>query len=744
MEHIPEEPIQSSPRLSSKYSKIPLDHRSRGEDGMRVRSRLDGYAHHQDIVSQDTNSEEEDKQGDEAANNNTSSSNDDDDRGGGDDDINDDYDVIRNSEEGSENKDDDGVNDDDNDGNCDENCEIEYLNNHKGSNSYDGGKNFASNNGVSAKSCTIQSTLRPKEDETFVESDETDESLTEELNVSLRFDSQCSIDEDTGNSSAESNDGFLANSNSINSNNDSFYGNSNTRNDKKKAKELQKTDSFEVGNNAELSAERDGEATSEGARPKILLQNPIIFNTFETNNHDGKIPSLETTGINQNFLARHSTDLSLPQSSFVESYDMRASDKHSDDWTQHFISSNSSSSSLWSLPRSPAPERGGLMPENVYFRAASPRYRDPMPVNYQPVTQMRGQLPSTGGFSRGVYSLHWNENLPSIKHQTSFSSFEDFSAGNETQTASPSLGVRPLAPAVRYPAVTAPNFPTTTWQFSSSTTSGSAASVTSTYDVLSSYEQERVGDFNRYRSSYEDTQAKRDTQANSGLTSSEMVYAERREESLRSHGLFNNQREGSFASLSLRDPSLVSLEQQVAEIDRILKEREERTKKQREAAQRRRDTREERRREARERKEREERETREQEERKRREREQREMREREEREMREREERENRERMERELEERRERDTTVRENRTTEESLPLQETPLWQCEHYQRRCSVKFPCCGVFYPCHRCHNLSGTCPTDDKKAHHATHVKCGNCGREEEVSIFCILRILSY
>ena len=704
---------------------------------MRVHPRLNGYAHHQDIVSQDSNSKDEDKQGDEAANNYTSSSNDDDNCGGGDDDIDYDYDVIRNSEESSENKDDDGVNDDDNGENCGENCEIEYLNNHKGSNGYDGGKNIASNNGVSAKSYTIQSTLSPKEDETFVESDETDESLTEKLNVSLRFDSQCSIDEDTGNSSAESNDGFLANSNSINSNNGSSCGNSNTRNDKKKAKELQKTNSVEVGNNAELSAERDGEATSEGARPKILLQNPMIFNTFETNNHDGKIPSLETTGINQNFLARHSTDPSLPQSSFVESYDMRASDKHSDDWTQHSISSNSSSSSLWSLPRSPAPERGGLMPENVYFRAASPRYRDPMPVNYQPVTQMRGQLPSTGGFSRGVYSLHWNENLPSIKHQTSFSSFEDFSAGNETQTASPSLGVRPLAPVVRYPAVTAPNFPTTTWQFSSSTTSGSATSVTSTYDVLSSYEQERVGDFNRYRSSYEDTQAKRDTQANSGLTSSEMVYAERREESLRSHGLFNNQQE-------VNAPSLVSLEQQVAEIDRILKEREERTKKQREVAQRHRDTREKRRREARERKEREEREMREQEERKRREREQREMREREEREMREREERENRERMERELEERRERETTVREKRTAAESHPLQETPQWQCEHYQRRCSVKFPCCGVFYPCHRCHNLSGTCPTDDKKAHHATHVKCGNCGREEEVSIFCILRILSY
>ena len=113
---------------------------------------------------------------------------------------------------------------------------------------------------------------------------------------------------------------------------------------------------------------------------------------------------------------------------------------------------------------------------------------------------------------------------------------------------------------------------------------------------------------------------------------------------------------------------------------------------------------------------------------------------REQREMRERDERGNREGMERE---RRERETRVREDRTAEESLPLQETPPWQCEHYQRRCTVKFLCCGVFYPCERCHNLSGTCPANDKKARHATHVKCGNCGGEEEVSIFCILGILS-
>ncbi|CAH3036778.1 unnamed protein product [Pocillopora meandrina] len=107
---------------------------------------------------------------------------------------------------------------------------------------------------------------------------------------------------------------------------------------------------------------------------------------------------------------------------------------------------------------------------------------------------------------------------------------------------------------------------------------------------------------------------------------------------------------------------------------------------------------------------------------------------REQREMRERDERGNREGMERELKERRERETRVREDRTAEESLSLQETPPWQCEHYQRRCRVKFPCCGVFYPCQHCHNLSGTCSADDRKAHDATHVKCGNCGLEEEIN----------
>ena len=469
----------------------------------------------------------------------------------------------------------------------------------------------------------------------------------------------------------------FARSSSISSTIDSSCESSNNGSDKKKAKDQQRSNRFKVGSNAELSTERDGEATSERAGLKILLHNPVLFNTYESNYHDGKIPSWDTTGIDRNFLARHSTDPSLPQSSFVESYDMPPINENSNDWNQHSISSNIGSSSLWSLHCLPAPERSRSVLGNAYLRGSSSRYRDPMPVNYQPVTSMMGQFPSASGFSQGIDSFNWDENLPRNKRQTSFSSGGDLFVGNETCTASPSLGVRPLAPAVRYPAVTAPNFSTTTWQFSSSRILGSAAPVTSTYDVLSSHGQECMVDFNRYWPSCGDTQA------NSGLTSSEMVHLVRQQENLRSHGPSNYQQESSFAFVSPRDPSLVSL--QLAENERERRQRE----------------------------------------------------------VRERTERERIERMERELEEQRERETRVRENRTTEESLPIQDTPQWQCNHYQRRCSVKFPCCRVFYPCHQCHNLSGTCPGYGKKARHATHVKCRNCGWEEEVSIFCILGILS-
>ena len=214
------------------------------------------------------------------------------------------------------------------------------------------------------------------------------------------------------------------------------------------------------------------------------------------------------------------------------------------------------------------------------------------------------------------------------------------------------------------------------------------------------------------------------------------------------------------------DNALVSLDRKLAEacavVERITKEQEEAMKARREEAQRERERmerieREERERREIERREREasqmrEREQREREERERREIERREreasqMREREqrEREAREREQRAITERQERQMREREAREIREQEatERTSEEQrviriqgerTPIQESSSWQCQHYQRLCSVSFPCCGVFYPCHRCHNESDACEIDDMKAKQATHVKCASCGHEDEAS----------
>ena len=58
------------------------------------------------------------------------------------------------------------------------------------------------------------------------------------------------------------------------------------------------------------------------------------------------------------------------------------------------------------------------------------------------------------------------------------------------------------------------------------------------------------------------------------------------------------------------------------------------------------------------------------------------------------------------------------------------EGPQWLCEHYI--CRVKFPCCGKFFPCHRCHNNSG-CSNDNSKAREACYVECSVCGHQQEV-----------
>ncbi|RMX42456.1 hypothetical protein pdam_00010868 [Pocillopora damicornis] len=57
----------------------------------------------------------------------------------------------------------------------------------------------------------------------------------------------------------------------------------------------------------------------------------------------------------------------------------------------------------------------------------------------------------------------------------------------------------------------------------------------------------------------------------------------------------------------------------------------------------------------------------------------------------------------------------------------------WLCEHYKRLCRVKFPCCGKFFPCHRCHNNSG-CSNDNSKAREACYVECSVCNHQQEIN----------
>ena len=99
------------------------------------------------------------------------------------------------------------------------------------------------------------------------------------------------------------------------------------------------------------------------------------------------------------------------------------------------------------------------------------------------------------------------------------------------------------------------------------------------------------------------------------------------------------------------------------------------------------------------------------------------------------------ERKEREIRAERARKKREREARELEEARgwPQQQEPvtgqsLWLCEHYQRHCRVRFPCCNNFYSCHRCHNNSKECDNEEAKASHATHLKCSYCHHEQEVN----------
>ena len=399
-----------------------------------------------------------------------------------------------------------------------------------------------------------------------------------------------------------------------------------------------------------------GSKTSSLRLPRV---NGAELNYF----YNSRIPSLDATGINQNFLARHTTDQSLQHASQPSDFKQTRELTPPTNWP------------VWSLPPPAMTETNDL------------KHRWP---------QSSVLHPSVVSYQSGRQS-NWNDEPPALRLPT----------------------VKSPAPVVS-PNVTAP---VTELQPSASVTSWSVPSYSYQSSVLPEKGKER------FLEPYTPNSFTENQEHVHPVTSSEISDNRRKD-----------QGNGALA-LSPEfpdDPSLAALERKVAEacavVERVMKEREERTKAQREAARKKREMREQRERETREMREREERGRREREERERREREERE-----------REDRKMRERQEREIREREERDR--RENIENEdrdarwfggERAPVQESPRWQCEHYQRRCLVKFPCCGIFYPCHRCHNTSGACDTDDRKANNATHVKCGICGHEEEVSDFVL------
>ena len=108
------------------------------------------------------------------------------------------------------------------------------------------------------------------------------------------------------------------------------------------------------------------------------------------------------------------------------------------------------------------------------------------------------------------------------------------------------------------------------------------------------------------------------------------------------------------------------------------------------------------------------------------------------------------ERKEQMIREQRARERREREEREMQEAArwPQQQDAItprsqWLCEHYQRYCRVRFPCCTQFYPCHRCHNNSRACDNEEAKACHATHLKCSHCHHEQEVMILCCYTLLN-
>ena len=67
-------------------------------------------------------------------------------------------------------------------------------------------------------------------------------------------------------------------------------------------------------------------------------------------------------------------------------------------------------------------------------------------------------------------------------------------------------------------------------------------------------------------------------------------------------------------------------------------------------------------------------------------------------------------------------------NTCTRESTPC-------LQSHQRRCLVRFPFCGKFFPCYCCHNESD-CTEDQARAANATHIRCTICYNEQVVRFY--------
>ncbi|KAK4281082.1 hypothetical protein QN277_012617 [Acacia crassicarpa] len=64
------------------------------------------------------------------------------------------------------------------------------------------------------------------------------------------------------------------------------------------------------------------------------------------------------------------------------------------------------------------------------------------------------------------------------------------------------------------------------------------------------------------------------------------------------------------------------------------------------------------------------------------------------------------------------------------------------CEHYERRCKIRAPCCDQIFPCRHCHNEAMSL-LDNPKEHHelvrrdVKQVICSVCDAEQEVAKVC-------